>query len=108
MGERFALEALRRGGTEARLMRKLASPSNTNSSSRGHFFEAVMHAVVSSGGSFEYRLVDVPCGVPASGGHGPPTNERRDALQVALDNATAEARSAGGIEPGAPLQMTVP
>ena len=107
MGELFALAALSRG-TAARLLMKLASPSNTNSSSRGHFFEAVMHAVVSNGGSFEYKLVDVPCDVPASGRPGRLTTERRNALQIALDNANAEAQADGGIAPGAPLRMTVP
>ena len=107
MGELFALAALNRG-TAARLMMKLASPSNRNSSSRGHFFEAVMHTVVSNGGSFEYKFVDVPCGVPASGKRGQPTAKRRNALQIALDNATAEARTVGGIAPGEPMRMTAP
>lgn len=107
MGELFAQTALSRG-TAARLLMKLASPSNTNSSSRGHFFEAVMHAVVSNGGSFEYKLVDVPCGVPASDSRGRPSTERHNALQIALDKATAEAQADGGIAPGALLRMTVP
>ena len=107
MGELFALAALSRG-TAARLLMKLASPSNTNSSSRGHFFEAVMHAIVSNGSSFEYKLIDVPCGVPASGKRGQATAERRSALQIALDDAAAEARTVGGIMPGAPLRMTAP
>ena len=107
MGELFARAAQSRG-TVARLLMKLASPSNINSSSRGHFFEAVMHAVVSNGSSFEYKLVDVPCSVPASGKRGTPSTERNSALQIALDNATAEARADGGIAPGALLRMTVP
>ncbi len=107
MGELFALAAVKRG-TAARLMMQLASPLNTNSSSRGHFFEAVMHAVMRSGGSFEYRLVDVPCDVPPSGQRGWRSTERFSALQAALDKATDQARIAGGIASGAPLRMTVP
>jgi hypothetical protein len=107
IGELFALATLERG-TATRLMMKLASPSNTNSSSRGHFFEAVMHAIVSNGGSFLYKLVDVPCNVPASAKRGPPTAERRKALQIALDNATVQAQTVGGTAPGTPLRMTVP
>jgi hypothetical protein len=107
MGELFAQEALKHG-TAARIMMKLASPTNINSSSRGHFFEIVMHANVRNGGSFEFKFVDVPCGVLASGKRGQPTVERRSALHIALDSATEEARTGGGIAPGAPLRMTLP
>jgi hypothetical protein len=107
VGDLFAIAATKRGEA-ARLLARLASPSNPNNSVRGNFFEAVMHARVCSGGSFQYKFVDVPCGVPATGLRGKPTKKRTEALQTALDAATAEARTAGGIAKRAPLQMTVP
>ena len=56
VGDRFAREAQTRG-TLARLMSLLASPSNMNPSSRGHFFEVLKHGVMCSGGRMEYRCV---------------------------------------------------
>ena len=106
IGELFAQKAQSRG-TAAQLLSKLASPSNVNSSSRGRFFETVMHTILSSGGSFEYKIVDVPCNIPASGSRGQPTSEFCNAQQTALEGATADARTSGGIAPGSPLRMHV-
>ena len=107
VGELFAKETLIRG-TSARVLMKLASSSNTNSSSRGHSFEAMMHSVVCYGSSYEYKIVDVPCDVLASDHPGRPSDKRRTSLQTALDTATDEAQTAEGVAPGGSLRLKNP
>jgi hypothetical protein len=97
-----------RQSSEARLLKMLSSSSNENSSARGLFYEAVMHLVVAKGGKFEYKIVDVPCSVPASGKKGALTAKRISALQLELDKATEDARKKEGTLAGAPLEMTFP
>jgi hypothetical protein len=81
-------------------MSLLASSSNANSSSRGHFYEVLMHSVMRSGGRMEYRFLDVPCDVPAPSGAGRPSAKRTAALQAAK-RAEEEA-------PDAPLFLPLP
>jgi hypothetical protein len=85
----------------------LSSSSNKSGTSRGLFYEAVMHVVMAKGGRFEYKIVDVPCSVP-SGGRGAQTAQRISALQLELDKATEDARMKEGTLADAPLEMTVP
>lgn len=67
-----------------------------------------MHVVMAKGGRFEFRIVDVPCSISASGKRGALKAERIKALQLELDKATEDARRKEGILPTAPLEMTVP
>lgn len=105
--ELFMKEAQSRGA-QGRLLKRLASPLNTRSTLRGQIFEATAHLAVRNGGSFEYKFVDVPCSVPATGKRGAPSGPRLTALQAALDQATAEAATIVGTVPGKVLRLTVP
>ena len=60
-------------------MSLLASPSNMNPSSRGHFFEVLKHSVMCSGGRMEYRCVVGQQFMPASCRH-----PLEDTMQPAL------------------------
>lgn len=73
-----------------------------NPSSRGHFFEAVKHSVMCSGGRREYRFLDVPGLAPARPGR--PSKQDIEARQAAF-NAAATAQ---GSTPDAPLFITTP
>ena len=107
MGELFA-QATSTHGTEARLLKTLAGPSNPNNSSRGHFFEALRHQFMCDGKvTRTYEIIDVQCDVPASGKPGKATAERRDSLSKAIEVASAKAREKSGIKAGQPLQMTL-
>ena len=107
VGVLFARETKNRGML-AQLVKQLASPTNVNSSSRGYYFEVLVHAAISSGGLFEYKFCDVPCSVPASGTSGKPSRKRTSTLLAALDAATTEAAVAAGATSGEPLRLTVP
>ena len=107
VGDLFAQEAQSRGML-GRLMSLLASPSNMNPSSRGHFFEVLKHSVMRSGGRMTYRFLDVPGSAPAAGRKGRPNSEYTDARLAALDAATTAAEQAQGSTPGQPLFITIP
>ena len=92
----------------ARLMSLLASSTNMNPSSRGHFFEVLKHNVMVAGGRMTYRFLDVPGGVSASGRKGRPNSKYTDARQAALDVATTVAARAQGSTPGQQLFITRP
>ena len=94
-------------GTAARLLRDLASPLNTSSSSRGQFFELLMHPIICSGGTFDFRFVDVPSVVPPDKGKGRPTTISKNAMEKALKSATSKELAAQGSAPGLSLQLTI-
>ena len=82
-------------GTEERLLRALASPLNTSSSSRGQFFELIMHPIIRCGGTYDFRFVDVPCPVPPGKGPGRPAAASKKAVDSsALKSATLSALAA--------------
>lgn len=104
VGDLFTQETQSRGML-ARLMSLLASSTNMNASSRGHFFEVLKHTVMCGGGRMAYRFLDVPGSISASGRKGRPSSEYTDAKQAALDAATTVAQ---GSTPGQPLFITIP
>ena len=108
VGELFAREALVRG-PGARLLKILAGPLNTNSSLRGHLFEACRHQFMCGGDRTRtYEIINVPCDVPASGKAGRPSEARRLSFETAIEDANAAEKKRAGIEDCQPLQMTLP
>jgi len=108
MGDLFAQQA-QSPGMLARLMSLLASSSNMNRSSRGHFFEVLAHSVMCSGERMQYRILDVPCGVAAPG-KGANRSKFTAAMQAAVDAAEEAAAQAQGVSrsSGQPLLVTIP
>ena len=111
VGRLFAKACMQHGEPDAaRLLKLLAYPSNISTSSRDPFFVDLMHPILCLGGSFMYKLVDVPpCNsLPMSGGQQGrrPTAEENNILQAALLRA-AEAEAEGS-SPSKPMLLTVP
>ena len=105
---RLYAERAQRVGTLGRLASLLAAPTSDSSSARGQFWEVRAHEAVCGGGRMQYRLLDVPCAAPATGGKRRCNAVSEDAMQAALAAATAEAAAAQGSGEGEPLFLELP
>lgn len=105
VGELFAREVLKRGPGSG-VLRAMSGPLNTNSSSRGHFFEACQHDLMCEGGIIrKYKIVDVPTDFSLTRKRGRPSTAQGNAIHEAIAEANDAARKRGGLLPGVPLQM---